>query len=285
MKELVIISGKGGTGKTSITGAFASLGEKMVLADCDVDAADLHLLLEPSIIRQEEFTGGKIARIDAEICTSCGQCRDLCRFEAITADFRVDEVSCEGCGVCVWNCPVDAISFEPRTSGTWFVSETRRGPMVYAKLGIAQENSGKLVTLVRRQARQLAEERKAELLLVDGPPGTGCPVIASIGGADMLLIIAEPSLSAIHDMKRVIQLAEHFQVKALVCINKCDLNPELSQTIVRFCQQHGLPVAGEIKFSRAVTKAQIQGKSVIEFEDSSLKNDLITLWGNVRRYL
>jgi MinD superfamily P-loop ATPase len=285
MKELVIISGKGGTGKTSITGAFASLAENIVLADCDVDAADLHLLLEPRIKKQEEFTGGKIARIDLEICTSCGKCRDVCRFGAITPDFQVEEISCEGCGVCVWNCPEDAISFKPRISGNWFVSDTRRGPMVHAKLGIAEENSGKLVTLVRKEARKLAEAKKADLLLVDGPPGTGCPVIASIGGADLLLVVTEPTLSAIHDMKRVLQLAKHFQVDALVCINKCDLNPDLSRAIEQFCQGNHIPLAGKIKFSRNVTKAQIQGKSIIEYNNYTIKNDFITMWEYLRRHL
>ena len=285
MKELVIISGKGGTGKTSITAAFASLAENIVLADCDVDAADLHLLLAPVIKKQEEFIGGKVARIDPEMCTSCSQCRDVCRFEAITPDFQVDEISCEGCGVCVWNCPAEAITFEPRISGNWFISDTHRSPMVHAKLGIAQENSGKLVTLVRKQARKLAEERKAELLLVDGPPGTGCPVIASIGGADILLVVTEPTLSAIHDMKRVLQLAKHFQVDALVCINRCDLNPELSRAIERFCRENHIPLAGKIKFSRNVTKAQIQGKSIIEFNNCTMKNDFINLWEDLRRHL
>ena len=284
MKELVIISGKGGTGKTSITAALASLAEKIVLADCDVDAADLHLVLCPRIVKQENFWGGKLARIDLQRCTECGRCREVCRFEAITTDYVVDAIACEGCGVCVWNCPVAAISFEPRQSGVWYFSETSRGPMVHATLGIAEENSGKLVTVVRREARQQAENRGAELLLVDGPPGTGCPVIAAIGGADEVLIVTEPTVSAIHDMYRVWQLARHFQVHALLCINKWDLNEELTGSIEKFAAENGLPVVGKISFDRQVTQAQVAGKTVFELGDYKLQDEFLELWQNIRRF-
>jgi len=281
MKELVIISGKGGTGKTSVVSSFASLAKNAVFADCDVDAADLHLILEPEIKKRELFTGGKIAHIDSDKCTSCGICRDLCRFDAISEDFVVDEISCEGCGLCVWNCPVDAIAFEPTISGEWFISETRYGPMVHAKLGIANENSGKLVTLVRKEAKEIATKENLDLILVDGPPGIGCPVIASIGSADMLLVVAEPSLSAIHDMKQVLDLARHFKVPATACVNKYDINPELTASIESYCKEQSIPFLGKIPYDLQVTQAQMAGKSTVEFADGKLKESLSSLWERV----
>ncbi|MGD9023120.1 MAG: ATP-binding protein, partial [Deltaproteobacteria bacterium] len=228
MRELVIISGKGGTGKTSLIAAFASLAESKALCDADVDAADLHLLTNPSIKERHDFQGGSTAVIDRDRCTECGLCRDLCRWAAVRETFEVDPIACEGCGVCVYFCPEQAIDFPVKTCGQWFISDTRFGPMVHARLGIAEENSGKLVTLVRREARALAERKMLDLIITDGPPGIGCPVIASIGGASAVLIVAEPSVSGIHDMERVAQLAAHFKVPAMVCVNKFDLN--LDQT-------------------------------------------------------
>jgi MinD superfamily P-loop ATPase len=216
MKELVVISGKGGTGKTSLTAAFANLSAETVLCDADVDAADLFLITEPDIRESYIFKSGHKADIVSDICSRCGLCRDLCRFSAIREDFTVDPLSCEGCGVCVYFCPVKAISFSENTCGEWYISETRVGPMVHARLNIAEENSGKLVALVRKEARKLAEKRQAELILTDGPPGIGCPVIASIGGASAVLIVTEPTVSGLHDMSRVIDLARHFSVKAMV---------------------------------------------------------------------
>ncbi len=281
MKELVVISGKGGTGKTSITGALATLMPNTILADCDVDAPDLHLLLQPDIQKTESFSGGKVARIDKAKCSECGICRDVSRFDAITPDYVVEEISCEGCGVCVWNCPEKAISFEARDSGEWYVSKTRFGDMVHARLHPGEENSGKLVTEVRNIARQLGKENGADFLLVDGPPGVGCPVISSIGGADLLLVVTEPTRSAIHDMKRALDLAEHFKVPAAVCINKYDLNEEMVAEIKAFCAQKNLPVIGKIAFNKEFVAAQIQGKAVLELEIPELKREFQVLLENI----
>lgn len=282
MKELVVISGKGGTGKTSILGALASLATNAVLADCDVDAANLHVLLKPNVQKRTSFFGGKIAAIDPERCTACGRCRELCRFDAITSDFQVDEIACEGCGVCVWNCPEQAIAFQEHENGEWFISRTRFGDMVHAKLGIAEENSGKLVTLVRNEAKKLATSNDRDLLLVDGPPGTGCPVIAAIGGADAVLIVVEPTLSAIHDMKRVVELAEHFDIPGAVVINKYDLNQELSEDIKTFCQGKDIPIAGILPYDLAIVRAQLEGKTIVEAAEQKLRNQFINLWEVIR---
>ena len=219
MKELVILSGKGGTGKTSLTAAFASLADNCLLCDADVDAADLHLLTQPDIHKRTDFTGGGIAVIDPQRCTGCGTCIEMCRWSAIGPDFVVDEISCEGCGVCVDFCPEQAIDFPIRTCGQWFVSDTRFGPMVHARLGIAEENSGKLVTLVRQQAGRLAEEKGIGLILTDGPPGAGCPVTAAIGGAPAAVYVAEPTVSGILAMQRALELRRHFTMPVTVCIS------------------------------------------------------------------
>ncbi|MBN1561581.1 ATP-binding protein [candidate division KSB1 bacterium] len=275
MKEIVIISGKGGTGKTSVAGALASLLPHAMLADCDVDAPDLHLLLQPQIQRRESFSGGKVARIGAGLCTACGLCRQVCRFDAITPDYIVEEMSCEGCGVCVWNCPEEAISFTPRDSGEWYISTTRYGDMVHARLHPGEENSGKLVTQVRRVARDMGVEKGVDILLVDGPPGVGCPVIAAIGGADLLVVVTEPTRSAIHDMERVVQLARHFSVPVGVCINKDDLNEEMAQDIAEFCLREELPLLGKIAYSEEFVAAQVQGKTIIELDSAGPEFQLL----------
>ena len=281
MKELVVISGKGGTGKTSVTGAFASMAENAVLADTDVDAANLHLLLSPQIIKTNSFSGGKQAYIDPELCNHCGRCKKICRFDAISDSFVVDPLACEGCGVCVWNCPVQAIQFNARKNGEWYISKTRFGPMVHAKLGIAEENSGKLVTLVRQQAKKLAEEQRFDLLIVDGPPGIGCPVIASIGGASFLLVVTEPTLSAIHDMQRVIGVANHFDVPVGVCINKFDLENELTEQIKDYCKNHSIPVLGTIPFDPAVVEAQVNARTIMEQGNPAVSGEFMSLWKSV----
>jgi MinD superfamily P-loop ATPase len=269
MKELVVISGKGGTGKTSLTAAFAVLAQGQVLCDADVDAADLHLLMAPRVRKRTDFFGGGMAVIQADRCTRCGLCRELCRFDAITASFVVDEISCEGCGVCVDFCPEQAIDFPVKRCGEWFLSDTRFGPMVHARLGIAEENSGKLVTLVRQQAKKLAETTGSHLILTDGPPGVGCPVIASIGGASALLIVTEPTTSGAHDMARVAQLAKHFKVPAMVCVNKYDLNMAQTEAIEEFARQKGLTVLARIPFDPVFTRAMIQGQTLPEYDASS----------------
>jgi MinD superfamily P-loop ATPase len=286
MKELIVISGKGGTGKTSIMGAFASLAKNKVLCDADVDAADLHLLTDPSIRQQHDFQSGHTAVIDKDGCTECGMCRSLCKWDAIGDNFEIDPIACEGCGVCVYFCPEKTINFPINTCGEWFISTTRLGPMVHARLGIAEENSGKLVSLVRSEARKLAEQQNIGLILTDGPPGVGCPVIASIGGADAVLAVTEPSVSGIHDLKRVCQLAEHFNVPAMICINKFDLNLELTTDIENYAQSAGIDCLGRIPFDPAFTRAMVQAKTIFEYDASSAASRSIKeIWQKVSKKL
>jgi MinD superfamily P-loop ATPase len=286
MKELIVISGKGGTGKTSIMGAFATLAENKVLCDADVDAADLHLLTDPSIKQQHDFQSGHTAVINKDGCTECGICQNLCKWDAIGDDFVIDPIACEGCGVCVYFCPEKTIDFPINTCGEWYISATRFGPMVHARLGIAEENSGKLVSLVRSEARKLAEQEGAGLILTDGPPGVGCPVIASIGGADAVLAVTEPSVSGIHDLKRVCQLAEHFKVPAMICINKFDLNLELTKDIENYAQTAGIECLGRIPFDPAFTHAMVQAKTIFEYDASSASSHPIReIWGKISKRL
>ncbi len=287
-KELVVISGKGGTGKTSIVASFAALADKVVLADCDVDAADLHLVLDPKVVRRESFSGGKRARIKAGHCVACGKCEEICRFDAIYFDgpgngqvdktFRIDPIACEGCGVCAWFCAEKAIEYTPAVNGEWYVSETRHGPMVHAKLGIAEENSGKLVSTVRKEAGVIAEQRDLDLVLIDGSPGIGCPVIASITGADLVLIVTEPTLSGLHDLGRVADVARHFGIPGLVCVNKWDINPDVATEIERQATERGLTVAGRVRYDRAVTDAQVRKQAVVEYQQDGCSADIREVW-------
>jgi len=288
MKELVIISGKGGTGKTSVTASFAALAKSPVICDCDVDAADLHLVLAPKIIEEHDFFSGHEAVIRQDDCIGCRICQDVCRFDAVKTKqagdgnilFSIDSVSCEGCGVCAHFCPEKAIDFPERMCGKWFVSETRCGPMVHARLGVAAENSGKLVSTVRREAQQLAEEQKHNLIIVDGPPGIGCPVIASLTGASQVLVVTEPTVSGEHDLERVLSLARHFQIPAAVCVNKWDINPEMAERIEKKAAEAGAKSAGRIRYDNAVTRAQIEKKAVVEIE-AACSEDIIQIWKNL----
>ena len=282
MRELVIISGKGGTGKTSLTAAFAALANNSLLCDADVDAADLHLLMQPTIKRRTDFMGGSKALINPGLCTGCGTCRTLCRFDAISERLEVDPIRCEGCGVCVDFCPASAIDFPVQRCGEWYVSDTRFGPMVHARLGIAEENSGKLVSLVRKESRQLAEERGHDLILTDGPPGIGCPVIAAIGGATALVIVVEPTVSGIHDMERVIDLAAHFRVPGMVCVNKFDLNPEMTEAIEQLAQRRNVSLIGRIPFDPVFTRSMVAGKTLFEYGDETSTHRLVReIWGTI----
>jgi MinD superfamily P-loop ATPase len=286
MRELVVISGKGGTGKTSLVAAFASLARNKVLCDADVDAADLHLLMSPKRMACHDFQAGNEAIIDRSKCTQCGLCREMCRFDAIGPDYVVDPLACEGCGVCVHFCPEEAIGFPVKTCGEWFISETRFGPMVHARLGVAEENSGKLVTLVRQEARKLAEAQSRDLILTDGPPGVGCPVIASVGGADAALIVTEPTVSGRHDMERVAQLARFFHVPVLVCVNKSDLNPEFTREIRRYAEENSFAYVGAIPFDPVFTRAMVLGLTVMEFDGlSSAVEEIRRIWERVEEIL
>jgi len=280
MKEIVVLSGKGGTGKTSIVGSFAALTKSKVLADCDVDAADLHLLLSPSAREENEFWSGQVAIIDEKECTQCGLCQDLCRFDAIK-DFKVDPISCEGCGFCSHICPVEAIVMEENMAGHWFISDTKYGPLVHAKLGIAQENSGKLVAVVRQQAKQIAEKHGVDYIISDGPPGIGCPVISSLSGANLALLVTEPTLSGIHDLERVLGVCHHFGVQAMVCINKYDINENNTRRIEGYCLSQEVEVAARIPFDNAVTEAIVQGLPVVEYYQGKVTSEIESLWQRI----
>jgi MinD superfamily P-loop ATPase len=277
MKEIVVLSGKGGTGKTSIVASFASLARSKVLADCDVDAADLHLLLKPNVEEEKEFWSGRVAFINEEKCTDCGLCQELCRFGAIN-DFKVDPVSCEGCGLCYQVCPVDAITMKDSMSGHSFISKTKYGYLCHARLGIAQENSGKLVALVRQNAKLIAERENLDYIISDGPPGIGCPVISALSGTSLALLVTEPTLSGIHDLERVIGVCRHFGVAVLVCVNKYDLNEDNANRIESYCRKEGIEVAASIPFDNAMTEAIVQGLPVVEYTDGKVTQQIKELW-------
>ena len=284
--ELVVISGKGGTGKTSITASFAALAAgRAVLADCDVDAADLHLVLTPEILERHDFVNGREAVIRADDCVGCDVCADLCRFDALRqarhpsgkAIYKIDPIGCEGCGVCVRFCPSKAIDFPDRLCGEWMLSDTRCGPMVHACLYAAAENSGKLVATVRREARRIAEAKDLPLIITDGPPGIGCPVIALLTGASKVLAVTEPTVSGEHDLERVLQLTRFFEVPVAVCVNKWDINPDVTERIERKAENLGAACIGRVRYDKAVTTAQIQRKSVVEIE-SAAGDDIRQIW-------
>jgi MinD superfamily P-loop ATPase len=277
MKEIVVLSGKGGTGKTSIVASFAALAQNKVLADCDVDAADLHLLLKPKVKEEKEFWSGQVAFIDEDKCTECGLCQELCHFGAIK-DFKVDPLSCEGCGFCYQVCPVDAIAMQDSMSGHSFISETKYGYLCHARLGIAQENSGKLVALVRQNAKLITERENLNYIITDGPPGIGCPVISSLSGASLALLVTEPTLSGIHDLDRVIGVCQHFGVSALVCINKYDINQENTKEIERYCINQGVGVVSKIPYDNVFTEALIKGLPVVEYGDFKISREIERLW-------
>ncbi|MBU0681892.1 MAG: ATP-binding protein [Proteobacteria bacterium] len=279
MKEIVVLSGKGGTGKTTLLGSLACLAENKVLVDCDVDAADLHLLLTPEHRSENEFRSGVKARVVADKCIGCGTCQELCQFEAIEVAqcATVDTMACEGCGVCAYFCPEQAIHLDKNHCGTWYISDTKYGPLVHAQLFAGEENSGKLVSFVKRQARQVAEEIGAELLLVDGAPGIGCPVIASLSGTDIIVAVTEPTLSGWHDLERVLDLADHFQVAAFVCLNKWDLNPQMADALANHCRKRDVEILGRIPFDPAVVTAQLKGQPVV-LSDSLATSAIKDIW-------
>jgi MinD superfamily P-loop ATPase len=292
VKQLVILSGKGGTGKTSVAAALAHLASQdmdLVLADADVDAANLELVLHPTKLEEHAFMGGQIAIIDRDLCVLCDRCREVCRFDAISAgsdSYLVDAVACEGCASCFHRCPAEAIHMEEQQAGLWFRSDTPFGPLFHAHLFAAQENSGKLVTMVKQQGRLLGEDQGRQLLIVDGPPGIGCPVIAASAGADLALLVAEPTVSGVHDLERILGTVNRFRVPALVCINKADLNPKHAEGIEAFCQAQGIRVAAQLPFDNTVTEAMVQGQPVTAYEpDGKMARRLKGLWAQLRARL
>ena len=283
MKQITIISGKGGTGKTSITASFAALSKDAVFADCDVDASNLHLLLKPVVKETIDFKGLNQAVIDVEKCITCGKCVELCRFNAIN-DYQVDPIHCEGCKVCVVNCPVEAINFEERICGQAFISDTKYGPMSHARLTPGMENSGKLVTLVRQNASKVAKDEGKKLVLVDGSPGIGCPVIASLSGVDLALVVTEPTMSGIHDLKRILSVAKHFNVKSVLCVNKYDINIHNTNKIKNFCRKEEISIVGKIPFDRVVTEAMIAGKPIVGFSNGKVSNEMRKMWRKIKNF-
>ncbi len=285
MKQVSIISGKGGTGKTTITAAFAALAKNAVLADCDVDAADLHLILKPVVKKTVGFHGLPVAKIDEEKCIKCMDCVNHCQFEAITDEITVKYEACEGCGVCELVCPVDAASMIQRDSGLLYESETRFGPMVHARLNTAEESSGKLVTEVRHHAEAVAEQKEKEVVLIDGPPGIGCPVISAITGVDLVVVVTEPTFSGIHDLKRVIDVAKHFEITQAVIINKTDINPKKTSEIKSFCRKHQIPLLGCIPYDTLVTKAMIEEKAIPEYDKGDVTSSIKQAWESLSNLL
>jgi MinD superfamily P-loop ATPase len=286
-KELVVLSGKGGTGKTSITAAFAALANRAVIADCDVDAADLHLVLEPKTVEEDVFLSGQEALIDPQKCTGCGVCLGYCNFGALRVAkdrqkdrnlYTVDPLECSGCGLCARFCPKGAISLRKRAAGRWSVSRTACGTFVHARLEIGGENSGKLVSLVRKKAQESAKKEGVQLILIDGPPGIGCPVIASLTGASHVLLVTEPTLSGLHDLERVLELAGHFRIPASIVINKHDLNPIMTKRIEETGRRSGAAVLGRIDYDDSVTKAQIEAKPVVDLAGSTAALQIRHLW-------
>jgi MinD superfamily P-loop ATPase len=279
MKQLTILSGKGGTGKTTFTASFTVLAKNAVIADCDVDAPDLHMLLHPEVFETQEFTVSKVAVIDKTKCLNWGICREKCRFDAITADFTVDPISCEGCGVCTVVCPANAVKLTERKSGYAYVSKTKYGFMTHALLNPSEGNSGKLVTLVRQNAKNIAKQENSNLIIIDGPPGIGCPVIASVTGVDAGLVVTEPTLSGIHDLKRALQLLEHFSVTPLVCVNMYDINMDNTAEVMRFCKENNVKVVGKVPFSSKVTEAMVNGKTIVEYyPKGAVSKEIKSVW-------
>ncbi len=305
MKELTIISGKGGTGKTSLAGSFVSLAKKSIISDCDVDAANLSLILNPELQEKHQFKASRKASIDQSKCSGCDLCRQLCRFGAITGEYEVNYLACEGCGLCFYACPEEAVYYEETVSGEWYLSVTPYGPLVHAQLGVAEENSGKLVTLLRQKAKELAAKTAEEqtekkynlnettqkdnssagyydgLIINDGPPGIGCPVIASLGGSSMALVVTEPTLSGIHDLERILSVCNHFNVPPLVCINRADLDEENAYRIEDYCKEQNIPFAGEIPFSRKFSEAAVNKMPLVEYTENSVSRCIKNVWNKI----
>lgn len=289
-KEIAVISGKGGTGKTSIAGSLAVISKNAVMADCDVDASDLHLLFAPTIMERHDFSGGRMAFLNEIMCINCGICADVCRFSAINENYphgisdtrySIDQFSCEGCGLCAHVCPSGAIKLCDTINGEYYISYTRFGPMIHARLGIAEENSGKLVTTVRKEAKKAAEKTGRSFIIIDGAPGIGCPVIASIADTSIALIVTEPTVSGEHDLLRVLELLAHFKIPALVCVNKWDINKDATRQIEKICLNKNIKIAGRVRYDKAFTLAQIQGKTIVEYDGGDIKEEIENLWNNI----
>lgn len=285
MRQVSVVSGKGGTGKTVVAASLVSLAGSAVIADCDVDAANLGLLLHPELRERHGFSGGAVAFRDPEKCTGCGQCRQVCRFDAVGEDFDIDPIACEGCGFCAHACPAEAIEMRPSRNGEWFVSATRYGTMVHAELGPAEENSGKLVTLVRKRAGEIAVENGADFVIADGPPGIGCPAIASLTGADLALVVTEPTASGIHDLERIVGVAGRLGVRVCCLVNKHDVNPANTAAVEDWCRGQGVASVGRIPYDMAVVQAVAAGEIVVESGTGPAAREIGEAWQRVRECL
>ncbi len=281
MREYLILSGKGGSGKTSIAASFAVLAENCVISDCDVDAADMHLLLVPEQKKCEDFFSGWEPFFNNKECVTCGRCADLCRYNAIEISdgkLKFDRLSCEGCGVCSDNCPGGAISLKKRFCGHIYESSTAHGPMVGARLEAGGENSGKLVSEVRKKARSIANAIGAEYIISDGPPGIGCPAISALSGVDKVLLVTEPTVSGYHDLERIYKLCNHFKVPANICVNKYDLNMNITEKIKWFAAANNASFIGRVPYDKSVTNAQMEAKTVVEQNESKAADNIKKIW-------
>jgi len=284
VKEIVILSGKGGTGKTTLSSCFSYLNKNSVIVDCDVDAANLHLTFDPEKIEEIEFVGGKQASVITDRCIGCGKCLEVCKFDAVSFDgsandffdktYTINHLFCEGCKVCYEFCPAKAISFEDAVNGNIYISKSCYGPFVHAILGPGEENSGKLVARLKKMSQEIAEKEGIEYIITDASPGIGCPVIASLSGADVLLAVTEPTLSGLHDLERVIHLAKHFQLKIMVCINKWDINEEITNQIINYLNENSIENVGNISFNKKFVQANVDGKIVLEYNDADINREI-----------
>ncbi len=279
MKSITVISGKGGTGKTSICAAFATIAQNAVFADCDVDASDLHIIFDPENIYKEFFSASEVASIDESRCSNCELCVKKCRFQAITEKPEIIDLKCEGCGVCYHVCPQNAITMKKRDSGLVKVGKTRFGMLFEGSLFPGEGLSGKLVALIRKKAYDYAKENNKDMIIVDGSPGIGCPVIASISGVDAALIVTEPTLSGVHDMFRVLEVCSHFKIEPFVLINKYDLNENIAKRIEMYCNKKNTQLVGKISYDDIFSKALIQKRSVIEYDPGSkIAHQIKNIW-------
>ena len=284
MKQITVISGKGGTGKTTITACLAKLAKNFVIADCDVDAADLHLLLDRKVREKHDFFSGKGYSINNK-CISCGKCRELCRYSAIDEKYNIDPIACDGCGACYFVCPVKAISVKDNLAGEYYISSINNEatPFIHANLHIAEDNSGKLVAQVRKEARKTAETISAQHIIIDGPPGIGCPVNAAIVGIDLALIVTEPTLSGIHDLERIIKVTGHFKVRSKVVVNKSDINLKNTKKIIKICSDNNLECIAQIPYDKAVIESLIEGKTMIEkFPEHNISLEIKKIWQEIK---
>lgn len=285
MTEITILSGKGGTGKSSLSAALATQASKLVVADCDVDASNLPIILQPKDYQEGKYVSGQKAVINPALCINCGQCLNYCRFDAvafINEHYQIIETACDGCQLCERVCPANAITMIEHDRSRWFIGEITNGKMVHARLAAGEDNSGKLVNIVRDQARELASEIESQLILIDGPPGIGCPAISALTGTDKAVLVTEPTQSGIHDLKRVVELVRQFKIPAFVVINKYDINLPLSEELAEWCEAMQLPIIGKLPFDKVVVDAMVHCQSITDWApDSPVSDEIRKIWNKL----